>query len=403
MTQKRNFIRIWLVIMISFFLSINISQATAFNTGIYPGESFIDPTASINVANFSIGNESYIAPFTSFSGDYTYIGSYSNVQDSGSNSGRIKIDDNAVVAHGAELSGNIEIGSKAFIGFNSVIKDSKIGDGAYIGVACEIIGIDIPPQKSVPPGTVIDSPDDIVRLQPVNEAQIEFVKEVIEVNRVLAIGYSGLFGKNGMNAFGSTGPNGNGDIIIDGKDILARKGSNEPVIGKGSKIENARVIGDVNLGEDSRVGSGTSIRGDEGIPITIGNNAQIGKNNTFHSLNDKEVKIGNNFKLGSESVIHGPIEIGSGVSIGSRAVVFKSTIGNNVMIGDNAIVTEVKVPDGTVIPSGSVITTQKDVRTLNSGAVASGNNVASVLDLSIVAMIPIFLGLAISMVLRKKT
>ena len=133
--------KILFLIMIMFFGSINVSEAATFNTGVYPGESFIDPTVSIDVTNFSIGSESYIAPFTSFSGDYASIGSYSDIQDGVSNSGSIKIDDDAVVAHGAVLSGDVEVGSKAFIGFNSIIKDAKIEDGAYIGIGSTVTGI----------------------------------------------------------------------------------------------------------------------------------------------------------------------------------------------------------------------------------------------------------------------
>jgi len=399
--------KIWFVILVIFYGSTAVS-ATVFNTGAYPGESFVDPTASINVTNFSIGNESYIAPFASFSGDYAYIGSYSNIQDSGSNTGRIKIDDNAVVAHGAELSGDVEIGSKAFIGFNSIIKNSKIGEEAYIGISSKVIGIDIPAGKSVPPGSIIDSSDDIEKLQPVNEAQIEFVKEVIEVNMALAIGYTKLFEKSGLEAFGEVGSNGDADILIDGKDVLEHSGSQTPAIGEGTTIGKSRVIGHVILGKNIRIEDGTSVRGDEGTPLVIGDNSQIGKNNTFHSLNGKEIIIGRNFKIDSESVVHGPIDIGSDVNIGSHAVVFNSTIGDNVVIGDNAIVVGVKVPDGTVIPPGSIIQTRKDVRLLNPGTAASGTEdasgagAASITDMFFVAMIPIVLGLTVSLILREK-
>lgn len=392
--------KIWFVILLIFYSSTTVSEAV-FNTGVYPGESFIDPAASINVTDFSIGNESYVAPFTSFSGDYAYIGSYSNVQDSGSNSGRIKIDDDAVVAHGVELSGNVEIGSKAFIGFNSIIKDSRIGEGAYIGISSKVTGVDIPAGKSVLPGSTIDSPDDIKELLPVNEEQIEFVNEVIEVNRALAIGYTKLFEKSGPDAFGKVGLHGDADILIDGKDILEHSGSHTPVVGEGTTIGKSRVIGNVVLGKNIKIDDGTSIRGDEGIPIVIGDDSQIGKNNTFHSLNGKEVIIGKNFKIDGESVVHGPVDIGSNVSAGSRAVVFKSTIGNDVTIGDNAVVVGVKVPDGTVIPPGSMIQTRKDVRLLNPDTAASGTGQASITDMFFVAMIPIVLGLMASLILRK--
>lgn len=389
--------------MITFALIINILIVGASNNTIsYQGNSFVDPSVNINVNDFSIGSESYVGPFTSFTGEYTHIGSNSDLQDGVSNSGKITIKDDAVVAHGAHLEGDVEIGSFAFIGFNSIITDAKIGDGAYIGIGSKITGVDIPPGKSVPQASVIDSIDDIEKLGPVTEEQKEFVEEVIGVNRALAIGYTRLFEKNGASDFGSIGPNGDGDILIEGKDILSRKGSNNPVIGASSAIGSTRIIGDVFLGENSIVENGTSIRADEGIPIKIGKNAQIAMNNTFHSLNDQEISIGNDLRLGSDSVLHGPLVLGEKANIGSRAVVFKSTIGNNVQIGDDAIVVGVKVPDGTVIPSGSVVETQKDVRILNPDAVAPGTRWASITDIFLVSMIPILLGLVISVVLRKK-
>jgi carbonic anhydrase/acetyltransferase-like protein (isoleucine patch superfamily) len=396
--------RLSIELLITFVIIVNISTvgASNYNTGSYPGNSFIDPSVQINVSDFSIGSESYIGPFTSFTGEYAHIGSYSDFQDGVSNSGTINIKDDAVVAHGAHLEGDIEIGSHAFIGFNSYIKDAKIGDDAYIGIGSKIIGIDIPPGKSVPQAAVIDSADDIEKLEEVTKEQEEFVQEVIGVNRVLAIGYTRLFENSGESAFGKVGPNGDGDILLDGKDILSRSGSNEPVIGAGSVIESARIIGDVFLGENSKVESGTSIRADEGIPITIGKNAMIGMNNTFHSLNDQEIIIGNDLNLGSDSVLHGQLILGDNVRIGNNAVVFKSTIGNNVDVGDNAIVVGVKVPDGTVIPPGSVLATKKDVRMLNPNDVAPGTKWASITNLFSVAMIPIVLGFAISVILRKK-
>ena len=178
-----------------------------------------------------------------------------------------------------------------------------------------------------------------------------------------------------LEAFGNIGPNGDADILIDGKDVLDHSGSHEPSVGEGTIIGRSRVIGYVILGNNVRVGDGTSIRGDEGTPLKIADNSNIGENDTFHSLNAQEISIGSNFKLGSKSVIHGPLTIGSDVSVGSSAVVFKSTIGNNVLIGDNAVVVGVRVPDGMVIPSGSMITLQKDVRKIKSAGASIKNSI----------------------------
>jgi len=58
--------------MITFALIINIFIVGAYNnTVLYQGNSFIDPSVNINVTDFSIGSESYVGPFTSFTGEYT--------------------------------------------------------------------------------------------------------------------------------------------------------------------------------------------------------------------------------------------------------------------------------------------------------------------------------------------
>lgn len=353
-----------LLLIFVFLISIN-AKASIKNTGVYPDNSFIDPSAKIDVDAFSIGSESYIAPFSEFTGK-TSIGSHSNIQDSVTGSGDIKIADNAVIAHGADLIGNVEIGSDAFVGFNSKITDSKIGDGAYINIGSNITGVDIPAHKSVPAGSVIDSQDDIEKLKPVTIAQIVFVEDVIEVNRALAKGYVDLYGKKGAEAFGKLGPFGYREIKMEGKYILGYSDASEPVIGKGTGIDKARIIGNVNLGENAKVEDGTAIRGDEGVPISIGDSAQIGKNNTFHSLNNKVIEIGKDFKLGSDTVIHGPLSMGNNVKVGNRAVVFKSKIGNNVLIGDNAIVTGVRLLDGVIIPPNTIVDTQQIANSFNN-------------------------------------
>lgn len=402
--QIRNRIVSGLVLILALFLSISIAQASVYNTGIYPGGSFIDPAAHIDVGSFSIGSEVFIAPFTSFTGEYASIGDYSDVQDSGTNSGNIKIADNAVIAHGADLIGNVEIGSMAFVGFNSIINDSKIGDGAYIGVRSKITGIDIPAGKSVPAGAVIDSQDDIQNLGPVTKAQVVFVNDVIEVNRALAVGYNQLYEKRGQEAFGKIGPSGDRNINIHGRTILGYSGTIEPSMGNGATIGNARVIGNVKLGDNARIDDRTSIRGDEGVPIIIGDNAQIGKDNTFHSLNKKMVVIGNDFKLGNDAVIHGPVNIGNNVRVGNRAVVFKANVGNNVIIGDNAVVTGVKLLDGAVIPPDTIVGSQAAANKYNEPLRREDQATGStpLIAIIVVALIPSILGLAGSVVLKNK-
>ncbi|HEY9205253.1 MAG TPA: DapH/DapD/GlmU-related protein, partial [Candidatus Methanoperedens sp.] len=170
-----------------------------------------------------------------------------------------------------------------------------------------------------------------------------------------------------------------------------------------SSIDNVRIIGSVNLGDNVRVEDGTSIRGDEGVPISIGDNARIGKNNTFHSLNKKVIEIGKDFKLGSDAVIHGPLDMGDNVEVGNRAIVFKSKIGNNVVIGNNAVVTGVRLLDGAVIPPGTIVGSQKDAEKFNDAVRKdSPKEPASLFGFIFAAFIPAGLGLVGSVALRDR-
>lgn len=333
-------------------------------TGPYPGNSFIDPSAVIEVldlSNFSIGKESYIAPFVYMAGRQINVGNYTNIQDDVEIKGLLNLSDHVIIAHGAGLTGKVDIDEESFVGFNTYIQSSKIGKNVYIDHGSVIAGVNISDGKYVPAGSTINRQPMADNLSNITERQKEFIEEVILVNRALAIGYNKLYKEKGLDAFKAVGPNPDGNINVDAKDILARNGSSLPTIESGTEYDNVRIIGDVFIGEKSKIGNGTSIRSDEGIPIRIGKNALIGIGNVFHSLNNEEIDIGDNFKLGEYNVIHGLLKMGNNITIGSRSVVFKSNIGNDVIIGDKAIVTNVDIPDGTNINSSRKIISQDDL------------------------------------------
>lgn len=337
-------------------------------TGLYLGNSFIDPSAVIeviNISNFSIGKESYIAPFAYIAGRQIVIGNYANIQDDVEIKGLPNISDQVIIAHGAGLSGEVEIGEKSFIGFNTYIQSSKIGKGVYIDHSSTITGVTIPDGKYVSTGSVINKQSLVDNLSDVTGEQKEFIEDEISVNRALAIGYNKLYKEKGKDIFGSVGPNPDGDIKIDSKDILTRSGSNRPVIENGTEYNTVRIIGDVFIGENGKIGNNTVIRSDEGIPIKIGRNTLIGAGNVFHSLNNEEIEIGDNFKLGDFNVIHGALKIGNNVTIGSKSVVSKSKIGNNVTIGNRAIIANVYIPDGTNIGPSRKIVSQEDFENMS--------------------------------------
>ncbi len=101
--------------------------------------------------------------------------------------------------------------------------------------------------------------------------------------------------------------------------------------------ENAVVIGDVKIGEDSSVWPGAVIRGDGG-PIEIGEGTSIQDNAVVH------------VNVGSYS------EIGDGCTVGHGAVVHGQEVGDRVLIGINATVLQgVKIGKESIVAANSLV------------------------------------------------
>jgi carbonic anhydrase/acetyltransferase-like protein (isoleucine patch superfamily) len=150
-----------------------------------------------------------------------------------------------------------------------------------------------------------------------------------------------------------------------------------PVIGPGTYVDKlASVIGDVTLGSHIFVAPFASIRGDEGQPIVVGDGSNIQDGVVLHALEtfdkgkaiDKNlvtvdgkkyaVYIGKGVSLAHQSQVHGPAAVGDHTFVGMQSLVFKATVGKNVVIEPGSRVIGVNVPEGRYIPAGSTITTQ---------------------------------------------
>jgi carbonic anhydrase/acetyltransferase-like protein (isoleucine patch superfamily) len=113
--------------------------------------------------------------------------------------------------------------------------------------------------------------------------------------------------------------------------------------------DNATVIGDVVLGEDSSVWFGAVIRGDEN-PIHIGKRSNVQDNVVIHISDTSRVDIGDDVTIGHCAVVHG-CKIANNVLIGMNSTVLDGVeIGQNCIIGANAL-----VPPGKKIPAGSMV------------------------------------------------
>ncbi len=150
-----------------------------------------------------------------------------------------------------------------------------------------------------------------------------------------------------------------------------------PVIGAGSYVDKlASVIGNVSLGKGVFVAPFASIRGDEGQPIMVGDGSNVQDGVVLHALETVEdgevieknlvsvgtkkyaVYVGKNVSLAHQSQIHGPAAVGDNTFVGMQALVFKATIGKNVVIEPGAKIIGVNVPSERYVPAGAVVTTQ---------------------------------------------
>jgi len=113
--------------------------------------------------------------------------------------------------------------------------------------------------------------------------------------------------------------------------------------------DNAQVMGNVLLAEDSSVWFGVVIRGDTET-ISLGRGSNIQDNSVLHADMGMPLTIGDNVTVGHQVMLHG-CTIGDGSLIGIQAVVLNGAkIGKNCLVGAGSLVTEGKeFPDGSMI------------------------------------------------------
>lgn len=125
------------------------------------------------------------------------------------------------------------------------------------------------------------------------------------------------------------------------------------------------IIGAVTLGPASSVWFGTTMRGDNEM-ITVGASSNVQENCVLHTDMGSPLTIGTGCTIGHKAMLHGCI-IGDNSLIGMGATVLNgAVIGKNCLIGAGALITE-----GKVIPDGSLVmgSPGKVVRQLDDDAI----------------------------------
>ncbi len=113
--------------------------------------------------------------------------------------------------------------------------------------------------------------------------------------------------------------------------------------------ENAQVMGNVTLAENTSIWFGVVIRGDTST-ITVGKGSNVQDNSVLHADVGMPLVIGEGVTVGHQVMLHG-CTVGDNALIGIGAIVLNGAkIGNNCLVGAGALVTEGKeFPDGAMI------------------------------------------------------
>lgn len=120
-------------------------------------------------------------------------------------------------------------------------------------------------------------------------------------------------------------------------------------VGNALIADNATVVGDVRLGQDTNIWFGVTIRGDDSW-IEIGDRTNVQDNTCIHVDVGCPQRIGQGVTIGHGVVLHG-IEIGDHCLIGMNATILSGAqIGEYSIIGAGALVRE-----NAVIPPRSLV------------------------------------------------
>ncbi len=176
-------------------------------SGYYPTVSekaFIDPTAIV-CGRVIIEDNVFVGPYAVIRADEVdeqgqiqpiTIKSDSNIQDGvvihSKGGAAVTIGSRTSIAHRSIVHGPCSVGDDVFIGFNSVVFRTTIGQGCVIRHNCVIDGIDLPDAFHVPPVTSIGPGFDLGSIEKVPPEYSSFSESVISANHALVQGYKKL-------------------------------------------------------------------------------------------------------------------------------------------------------------------------------------------------------------------
>ena len=166
--------------------------------------AFVDATAVL-CGNVHVGANVFIGPYAVIRADETddngqvqpiVIGANTNIQDGvviHSKSGApVTIGSFSSIAHRAIVHGPCVVGDRVFIGFNSVVFDTEIGDHCFIEHSAAVIGASLDEGLHVSSLQSIDADTDLSTIPKVSEEQRDFATDVAETNVAFSSDYRRL-------------------------------------------------------------------------------------------------------------------------------------------------------------------------------------------------------------------
>ena len=158
--------------------------------------AYVDSTAVV-VGKVKIGRNVFIGPGACIRADEP--GSSIVVEDSCNIQDRVvihslegssvMIEESTSLAHGCIIHGPCRTGKNSFVGFGSVVFDSELDEGVFVGHLAVVEGVSILSERVVESGKVVKSRDDVEKLGSADKNLRDFARNVVRVNLDLVRGY----------------------------------------------------------------------------------------------------------------------------------------------------------------------------------------------------------------------
>lgn len=187
-----------------------INPITSFSpvsyTPVISKNATIQPNSSV-IGAVEIEKGVLVSPFASIRGDEgipIHIGENSNVQDGvvihGLENKFVEKDDkkysvyigkNVSLAHQSQVHGPAKVGDNTFVGMQSFVFKSEIGDGVVLEPCSKVIGVKVESGRYVPAGEIIKTQAQADALPVITDdySMKSLNSEVVEVNKQLNSGY----------------------------------------------------------------------------------------------------------------------------------------------------------------------------------------------------------------------